>query len=528
MMKSLLRWVGIAVGLLLVTAIALPLLIDANSFRPQLEAEMSRALGRDVKVGDLKLSLFSGGVAASDLAVADDPAFAREPFLQAKAVRIGVELLPLIFSHKLNVTGVQIDEPRIALLQSPAGEWNFSTLGAKSAAKATAAPASSSSKLDLSVKLVKISNGRFSLGHTAGRAKPLVLEKVDAELRDFSAASEFPFSFSSHVVGGGKIKLDGAAGPLADADLSRTPARASLKISGFDLAGSGWTQAMPGMAGIVALDGNVKSDGKLASVEGKLTAEKLKLSERGSAAAKPVELDLAVTHDLHSRAGRISQSALRIGAAKAAIAGTYAEQGEQTVVRLTVAGPDLPVTDLAAMLPVLGLSLPNGATLQSGTASVKLEAAGPLNRLVTEGTIALNNTVVAGFDLGRKLAVLETLAGVKGGSNTEIQTLGAGFHMAPEGIAAQNLQLIVPAIGELAGAGKISPENALDFHMTAKLHTGGMLAAVADRAVPFTVQGTCADPVFRPDMKSVVTENAKGVGVKAAQGLLNRFLGGKK
>jgi AsmA protein len=325
-------------------------------------------------------------------------------------------------------------------------------------------------------------------------------------------------------VGGGEIKLEGAAGPLADPDLSRTPARTSLKISQFDLAGSGWTQAIPGMGGIVSLDGNVKSDGKLATVDGKLAVAKLKLSERGAPAAKPVELDLAVTHDLKSRAGRISQSALRIGAAKAAIAGTYAAQGEQTVVRLTVAGPDMPVADLATMLPVLGLSLPNGATLQSGTASLKLESAGPMNRLVTEGTIALNNTVVAGFDLGRKLAVLETLAGVKGASSTEIQTLGAGFQMGPEGISAQNVQLLVPAIGDLVGAGKISPENALDFHMTAKLHTGGMLAAVADKAVPFTIQGTCADPVFRPDMKSVVTENVKD----QAKGLLNRFLGGKK
>jgi len=528
MLKRALRWAAIAAGLLVLAAIALPFLIDANSFRPQLEAELTRALGRDVKVGDLKLSLLSGGVSAGDLAVADDPAFGREPFVQAKAVRIGVELLPLIFSRKLNVTGVNIDEPQIALLQSPAGEWNFSTLGAKSAPKAAPAPASSSQKLDLSVKLVKISNGRFSVGHTTGRAKPLVLEKVNAELRDFSAASEFPFSFAAQVAGGGEIHLDGAAGPLADPDLTRTPAHAALKISGFDLAGSGWTQAMPGMGGIVSLDGNVKSDGKLANVEGKLKAEKLKLSERGSAASKPVELDLAVNHDLHTRGGRIAQSALRIGAAKAAIAGTYATEGEQTALRITVAGPDMPVADLAAMLPVLGLSLPNGATLQSGTASVKLESAGVMNRLVTEGTITLNHTVVAGFDLGRKLAVLETLAGVKAGANTEIETLGAGFHMGPEGIAAQNVQFVVPSIGELAGAGKISPESVLDFHMTAKLHTGGMLAAVADKSVPFTVQGTCADPVFRPDMKSLVTENAKGAGVQAAKGLLNRLLGGKK
>src|SRR3954462_7330901 len=126
------------------------------------------------------------------------------------------------------------------------------------------------------------------------------------------------------------------------------------------------------------------------------------------------------------------------------------------------------------------------------------------------------------------MAVLETLAGIKGGPNTEIQTLSTGFGMGPEGMSADNLQFVVPAIGELGGAGKIGPANALDFHMTAKLHTAGVMAAVAEQSIPFFVQGTCAEPVFRPDVRSVVTEKAKTVGVDAAKGLLNRFLGGKK
>jgi len=527
-MRRLLRWGALTIGVLLIAAVALPFLIDANSFRPQLESQMTRALARDVKLGDLKLSLFSGGVTAGDLAIADDPAYSRAPFVQAKSVSIGVEMLPLILSRKVNVTAVKIDQPQIALLQSPAGEWNFSTLGGKTAPKPAAPPAEPSQKLDLSVKLVKITNGRFSLGHTARHTKPLVLENVDAELRDFSATSAFPFSFSAAVLGGGEIHLDGQAGPLNDADLSRTPSRARLKITGFDLAGSGWTQASPGIGGLVSLEGTVDSNGTVAKVNGKLKADKLKLSDHGAPATKPVELDLALAHDLHSRAGRIEQSTLRIGAAKAGFAGTYAPQGELTVVHMTVAAPDMPVTDLAAMLPAMGVALPAGATLQGGTAKLKLETNGPTNRLVTTGTVGLANATLSNFDLGRKLAILETLAGVKSGANTEIQTLGGDFRMAPEGITAQNLQLLVTGIGELAGAGTISPANALDFHMTAKLHTGGVLSAVAEQSVPFTVAGTSADPVFRPDVRSIVTEKAKGAGMKAAQGLLNRFLGGKK
>ena len=72
-MKAL-RWLGIVVALLLVIVLAIPLLINVNQFRPRLEAALTQALGREVKLGDLKLSLLSGSVEASDLDIADDAA----------------------------------------------------------------------------------------------------------------------------------------------------------------------------------------------------------------------------------------------------------------------------------------------------------------------------------------------------------------------------------------------------------------------------------------------------------------------
>jgi len=63
-MKTGIKIVGIAVALLIVIAIALPFLINVNSFRPQIESNLSSALGRAVKVGNLSLSIFSGSVEA--------------------------------------------------------------------------------------------------------------------------------------------------------------------------------------------------------------------------------------------------------------------------------------------------------------------------------------------------------------------------------------------------------------------------------------------------------------------------------
>jgi AsmA protein len=52
------------------------------------------------------------------LSIADDPAFSKTPFLRARSLKVGVEMLPLIVSRKLNVTRITIDQRPIGLLES--------------------------------------------------------------------------------------------------------------------------------------------------------------------------------------------------------------------------------------------------------------------------------------------------------------------------------------------------------------------------------------------------------------------------
>jgi AsmA protein len=59
-----LKILGIVLTVLILAALALPFFINANQFRPVLEERLTAALGRQVKIGDLKLSVFSGGAAA--------------------------------------------------------------------------------------------------------------------------------------------------------------------------------------------------------------------------------------------------------------------------------------------------------------------------------------------------------------------------------------------------------------------------------------------------------------------------------
>src|ERR1700733_12345264 len=128
-MKKLLAVVGIVVVVLLLSAVILPHLIDVNHFKPTIETQITDALGRKVEVGNISLSILSGGVSVDNIVISDDPSFSPSPFLQAKEVKVGVALLPLIFSQRLEVSSFTVTDPQVSLLRSPSGAWNFSTMG---------------------------------------------------------------------------------------------------------------------------------------------------------------------------------------------------------------------------------------------------------------------------------------------------------------------------------------------------------------------------------------------------------------
>ena len=142
-MKRAIKIIAIVVVVLIVALVALPFLINVNSFRPRIESELTTALGRKVTVGNLSLSIFSGSLGADDIAIADDPAFSNTPFIRAKSLGVGVEVMPLIFSKTLHVTDLTLKQPEVALVRAKSGKWNFSSLGGNTPQQKQPAPSGS-------------------------------------------------------------------------------------------------------------------------------------------------------------------------------------------------------------------------------------------------------------------------------------------------------------------------------------------------------------------------------------------------
>jgi AsmA protein len=509
-MKRIIKILAIVVAVLVVIAIAIPFFVDANTFRPKLESMLTTSLGREVKVGNLSLSLFSGSVSADNISIADDPKFSQTPFVQAKSLSVGVELMPLIFSKALNVTEITLNQPEIALVKSENGEtWNFSSLGGQNtSAPKPAQPAanSSSSNPNLSVAKLKVDDGRLSVSQVGSSVKPRVYDKVNIEVTNFSFTSSFPFQMTADLPAGGSLKLDGKAGPIDSNNAALTPLEAKISIQKMNLAASGFIDPAAGISGIADFDGSITSDGHDAKTTGKLTATNLQVVQKGSPAGKPVEVTYTVVHNIVKETGQITQCDISMGKAVSHVTGTYDAHGKVTSVNMKLNGQSMPVDDLEAMLPALGVILPPKASLKGGDLNTSMQIDGPVDKLVTTGNVRLENSSLTNFDLGSKLSSISALSGKQTGNDMVIQNFSSDVKVAPEGTQANNINLTVPSLGVLTGGGTVSPSNELAFKMNAALGT---------LAVPFSVEGTTADPKFVPDVQGL------------AKGVVKGFLNGK-
>ena len=546
-MKTFFKVLGIIVALLIIAVIVIPFFIDANTFRPKLESELTDALGRRVKVGNLSLSLWTGSVAADNISIADDPQFSNAPFVQAKSLKVGVELMPLIFSKTLNIRDISLDQPQISLVKSENGErWNFSSLGGKNPSAPTppsgsasrngtaqksgntgkpsaqeTAPAekttsgsekSSSNPMNLTVGKLNVYHGRLNVSVANSTEPKRVYNEVNIAVKNFSFNSSFPFEMTANLPTQGNMKLTGAAGPIDANDAALTPLNTKISVNNMNLATSGFIDPATGIQGIADLNGTVSSNGNQAKANGTLTCTKLQVVKKGAPAGQPVKVNFTVVHNLVKETGTITQGDIYMGKAVSHLTGTYDAHGKVTSVNLKLNGPNMPVDDLEAMLPAVGVILPPKATLKGGDLDVNMASSGPVNALVTTGSVKMQNTQLANFNLAQKMAAISAIAGKTTGNDTTIQNFSSDVKMAPQGTAANNINLTVPAIGVLTGNGTVSPANQLAFKMNAQ---------VSGMGVPFGITGTTSDPKFTPDVKGIATGLLQGVLNSQAPGQNN-------
>jgi AsmA protein len=220
-MNKAVKWflvvAGSLVALIVVAVIVLPMVIDVEKYKPQIEQQVAKATGRSFKLGgDLKPSIFPWiGFHLSDLHLGNPSGFKEKDFISVASFEVRVKLLPLL-SRSIEVKRFVINKPVIVLEKSKAGKGSWEGLGSttEEPAKEKSAP-SPSGKLPIEGLLVgefAITEGMVVwLDQASGVRKEV--KNIDLVLTDVSFDQAIGVAFSA-LVDQKPVKLDGIIGPI--------------------------------------------------------------------------------------------------------------------------------------------------------------------------------------------------------------------------------------------------------------------------------------------------------------------------
>ncbi len=481
--RTFLRFAAAAAGVIALIYLSVPLLLRADRLRTAVAKELSSLTGRRVEIGRLRYSLLRGGLVGEDLTIADDPAFRKAPFLRAKSVDFRTPLWILFASGAPPVSAVTFEDATIVFKEDTAAHWNFSSL----------LEHVSKSLPQVNSPAIAVRGGRIAVENSDGW-ESMALSDPRFDLPSQALRDGATFRLSGSIGSKGTFTADGKAGPVEfEGGMPILPISALISLKGMDLARLNPPGAPASLGGALSLFSSLESDGRIVHLNGQLSATKLRLAQHGSAAGDKLEGVFALHYDLRTGAGVLDSCDFAMTKGSASLTGIYSMGRQAPVVDLTLSINGAAVTQLAQFLPALGFPLPGHASMEGGVLTADIQLQGPVNAPALSGSIEVNDSMMKQFDISPRMSPVEDLNIGDLGDSIEILSWKGRVKSAPPGIALDNLDVAIAGLGELTGHGTIAPDCRLDFTMSG---TRG-LTGPKGLAIPFTVQGTCSDPVFR-------------------------------
>jgi len=223
-MNKAVKWIlalaGITIALLVIAVIVLPMVLDVEKYKPQIEQRVTKATGRTFKLGgDLKPSFFPWiGVRLSDLHLGNPSGFKEKDFVSVESFEVRVKLLPLL-SRNIEVKRFVMNKPVIVLEKHKDGRGSWEGLGqpaekltAPEKEKPTPSPTGELPIKGLLVEEFAITDGLIIwLDQTSSVRK--TIKEIDLVLTDVSLDKPIGVLFSA-LADQKPVKLDGTIGPV--------------------------------------------------------------------------------------------------------------------------------------------------------------------------------------------------------------------------------------------------------------------------------------------------------------------------
>lgn len=229
-MNRALKWILIGGGSLLLVLIAavvlIPLLVDVNRYKPQIEARVQEATGRSFAIGgDIDLSIFPWiGVSLSDLRLGSPAGFEEAQLLKVGDFEARVKLMPLL-SRQVEIKRVVLQAPEIVLVKQKNGATNWDFKSPATAQKPEAAPEKASGDgsglalQSLTAEEIAIRNGTLIyLDQAAGSRQEI--SELNLALTDVSLDKPVSLTFSTRL-NGQPLETKGTLGPIGSPPASQ-------------------------------------------------------------------------------------------------------------------------------------------------------------------------------------------------------------------------------------------------------------------------------------------------------------------
>ena len=153
-------------------------------------------------------------------------------------------------------------------------------------------------------------------------------------------------------------------GPFNQANNAATPLDAQVTLKHVELGSSGMLPPDAGIGGTADLQAQVQSNGQTLNATGSTQIAGIKLAKDGQPSAKPVQVQFAIVQNEQAMTGEIQKAVFTVGRATINGSGTYQASGPTTAINLKVNGDGVPIDELVAFLPALGVRLPQGSAAE--------------------------------------------------------------------------------------------------------------------------------------------------------------------
>lgn len=251
-MNKILKIAGVIIGalvlLVVIVAVALPLFVDPNDFKPRIQSAVQDATGRQLEIpGDIDLSVFPWlGAKIGAVQLGQAEGFGDEPFAAIEGVQVRIKLLPLL-ARRVEIDKVVLLQPTFRLMVAKDGRTNWEDLAGEEAAAAPAEGEQPAGEVpELSLDGVEIRNAHVIYDDASSGQK--------SELADFnfntgriSFPADFPLQASGIIrlqpqaidarfefTGQVAADLDAENYSVRDARLSLSAQGESLPVSPLD------------------------------------------------------------------------------------------------------------------------------------------------------------------------------------------------------------------------------------------------------------------------------------------------------